>query len=184
MTNRNPAKRGAAHLNDEGQQTGHPDASPVFIESETMRGPIFRYLVGASPTFGAFCRVAPRGRGTVYDVALGNLRNEHDNLCLNWQSLWQPTDNPGVPFAGDFSNQKPEYCAQIPVVTGTTQRALNLWGAALAAAQDYASLSPSHFDRLKDVDVQLNAGSPLAGVSLRANVPVTGRTMSCSISAP
>lgn len=121
-------------------------------------------------------------RGTVYNVATGNFVNEQDNLGLRGQLLWQPTENLEVLLAGDFSDQNPECCAQIYVGTGTTQRALNRQYSALAAAQDYAPLSTNPFDRLTDVDAQLNAGNQIGGASLRAELD-TGAGVLTSISA-
>ena len=107
-------------------------------------------------------------RGTIYNVATGNWINEQDNVGLRGQLLWTPNDTLDVTLAGDFSVQDPECCAQIYVRTGPTQRAANRQYAALAAAQNYAVPSTDPFDRLTDVDADLNAGNEIGGVSLRA----------------
>jgi iron complex outermembrane recepter protein len=107
-------------------------------------------------------------RGAVYNVATGNWINEQDNLGLRGQLLWQPKDDLDITFAADFNTQNPECCAQIYVGTGATQRALARQYAALAAAQNYAVPSTNAFDRLTDVDADLNAGNKIGGASARA----------------
>jgi iron complex outermembrane receptor protein len=53
------------------------------------------------------------------------------------------------------------------VRSGATQRPLNRQFAALAAAQNYAPPSLNPFDRLSDLDSQLNAGNVIAGAALK-----------------
>lgn len=106
-------------------------------------------------------------RGTVFNVATNNWINEQDNLGLRDQLLWRPSDNLDFTLAGDFNTQNPECCAQIYVGTGATQRAVARQYAALAAAQNYAVVSTNPFDRLTDVDADLNAGNKIGGASLR-----------------
>lgn len=107
-------------------------------------------------------------RGTIYNVATGNWINEQDNLGLRGQLLWRPTDNLDVTLQGDYSTQNPECCAQIYVGTGATQRPLNRQYEALAALQSYTVPSTNPFDRVTDVDADLNAGNKIGGINLRA----------------
>jgi len=105
-------------------------------------------------------------RGTIFNVASGNWINEQDNIGLRGQLLWRPNDNLDVTLAGDLSVQNPECCAQIYVRTGATQRATARQYAALAAAQNYRVISTNPFDRLTDVDADLNARNELGGAAL------------------
>ena len=107
-------------------------------------------------------------RGTIYNVTSGRFINEQDNIGLRGQLLWRPTDTLDVTLAADYSRQNPECCATVYVGTGATQRPLNRQYAALAAAQGYAPPSINGFDRLTDVDAQLNAENVMGGVALRA----------------
>ncbi|MHA6316315.1 TonB-dependent receptor [Altererythrobacter sp. CAU 1778] len=109
-------------------------------------------------------------RGTIFNVATGNRVNEQENLGLRGQLLWEPSDTLDLTLAGDFSTQNPECCTQIYVGTGATQRALERQYAALAAAQNYAVPSTDPFDRLTDVDADLNARNRMGGASLRARL--------------
>jgi len=106
-------------------------------------------------------------RGTIFNVASGNWINEQDNLGLRAQLLWRPTDTLDVTLSGDYSAQNPECCGTVYVGTGATQRPVNRQYDALAAAQGYEVVSTNPFDRLTDVDANLNAGNKIGGASLR-----------------
>lgn len=106
-------------------------------------------------------------RGTIYNVKSGQWINEQDNLGLRGQLLWKPTDHLSVTLSGDYSTQDPECCGTVFVRVGPTQRALARQYEALAAAQGYAVVSRNPFDRLTDLDADLNAGNKIGGASLR-----------------
>jgi len=107
-------------------------------------------------------------RGTVFNVATGNYVNEQDNIGLRGALLWRATDTLSLTLSADYSRQNPECCAQIFVKLGSTQRPLNRQFNALAVAQGYEPASRNPFDRLTDLDADLNAKNVLGGVSLRA----------------
>lgn len=107
-------------------------------------------------------------RGTIYNVATQTHVNEQDNLGLRGQLLFRPNGSLDVTLAGDFSRQDPNCCVQVYARTGATQRPLNRQFAALAALQDYAPPSTNAFDRVTDLDAQLNARNTMGGISLRA----------------
>ena len=106
-------------------------------------------------------------RGTVFNVKSGNWINEQDNLGLRAQLLFRPNDAIDITLAGDYSAQNPECCGTVYVRTGSTQRPLSRQYAALAAAQGYTVVSTNAFDRLTDIDANLNAGNKIGGASLR-----------------
>ena len=106
-------------------------------------------------------------RGTVFNVKTDRWINEQDNLGLRGQLLFRPNDNLDVTLSGDLSNQDPECCGTVYVRTGATQRPLARQYAALAAAQGYAVPSTNPFDRLTDIDADLNAGNKIGGAALR-----------------
>ncbi len=106
-------------------------------------------------------------RGTIYNVTSRQYVNAQDNLGVRGQILYKPNDQFAVTFAADYSKQDAECCAQIYVRTGATQRPLNRQYAALAAAQNYTVASTNPFDRVTDVDANLNAGNKIGGASAR-----------------
>jgi iron complex outermembrane receptor protein len=121
-------------------------------------------------------------RGTIFNVASGNFINEQDNIGLRGQFLWQPADTVDVTVSGDFSTQNPECCGTVYVRTGATQRPLNRQYEALAAAQGYAPPSRDPFDRLTDVDADLNAGNKIGGLGARVQWELGNGTLT-SVSA-
>ena len=116
-------------------------------------------------------------RGTVYNVATGNYVNEQDNLGVRGSLLFRASDTFSLTLSGDYSRQNPECCAQIFVRVGNTQRPLSRQFDALAAAQNYEPPSRNAFDRLTDLDADLNAKNVLGGVSLRGELDVGKGTL-------
>src|SRR3546814_4303403 len=66
-----------------------------------------------------------------------------------------------------WNRQEAVCCGSVFVRTGATQRPLNRQFAALAAAQGYAFPSTNPYDRLTDLDANLNAGNAIGGSALR-----------------
>ncbi len=116
-------------------------------------------------------------RGTIYNVATGNYVNEQDNLGVRGALLWKPTDTLDLTLAADYNRQNPECCAQIYVRYGPTQRPLNRQYPALTAAFNYRVPSTNPFDRLTDVDAELNALNELGGASLRGELEIGSGTL-------
>ena len=121
-------------------------------------------------------------RGTIFNVSSGNWINEQDNLGLRGQVLWRPSANLDITLAADYSKQNPECCGTVYVRTGSTQRPLNRQYAALSAAQNYTVVSTNPFDRLTDIDANLNAGNKIGGASLRVKWD-TGKGTFTSVTA-
>jgi iron complex outermembrane recepter protein len=117
-------------------------------------------------------------RGTIFNVTSGNYVNEQDNIGLRGQLRWTPGETLELTLAGDYARQNPECCAQIFVRTGLTQRSLNRQYAALAAAQQYAVPSTDPFDRLTDLDADLNARNAMGGLALKAKLETGLGTLS------
>ena len=135
-----------------------------FVQAKgSISGPLIEDKLAAR-----FAVSSTKRNGTVYNVTTGNRVNEQDNLGLRGQLLWKAGENLELTLSGDYNRQDPECCAQIYVRTGATQRPLSRQYAALAAAQGYAVPSTNAFDRLTDVDAELNAKQELGGVALRA----------------
>ncbi len=131
-----------------------------------------------SDTLAARLAVSGTGRrGTIFNIASNKWINAQDNLGLRGQLLWRPNDDIDVTLSGDFSVQDPECCAQIYVRTGPTQRAIARQYAALAAAQNYKVVSTNAFDRLTDVDADLNARNELGGAAVKVKWDVGQGTL-------
>ena len=121
-----------------------------------------------SDTVAARLAVAATSRrGTLYNVTSQRWINEQDNLGIRGQLLFRPNDDLSITLSGDYSKQDPECCGTTFVRVGRTQRPLNRQYDALAAAQGYVVPSRNPYDRLTDLDSNLNAGNKIGGVSAR-----------------
>ncbi|WP_188065274.1 TonB-dependent receptor [Sphingobium sp. KCTC 72723] len=112
-------------------------------------------------------------RGTIYNVTSQRWINEQDNLGIRGQLLFKPNEDLSITLAGDYSKQDPEGYGTVFVRVGRTQRALNrqydaLVAAANAAGRAYQVPSRNPYDRLTDLDSNLNAGNKIGGASLKA----------------
>ncbi|MCV0382377.1 MAG: TonB-dependent receptor [Erythrobacter sp.] len=108
-------------------------------------------------------------RGTLYNVTTDRFIQSQDNIGLRGQLLWEPNADLSITLVGDYNQQDAVCCGSVFVGTGATQRPLSRQFAALAAALDYAPPSTDPFDRLTDLDANLDAGNKIGGVALRAN---------------
>jgi iron complex outermembrane receptor protein len=116
-------------------------------------------------------------RGTLYNVTTNRWINEQDNLGLRAQLLFKPNDDLSITLSGDYSKQNPEGYGTTFVRVGRTQRNLNRQYDALAAAQNYVVPSRNPYDRLTDIDANLNAGNKIGGVSAKVKWNVGGGTL-------
>ena len=105
--------------------------------------------------------------GTIRNVVTGENIQSLDNIGMRAQLLWEPTSDLKVKLVGDYNKQDAVCCGSVFVGTGATQRPLNRQFAALAAAQNYAPPSTNPFDRVTDLDSNLNAGNVIAGAALK-----------------
>lgn len=108
-------------------------------------------------------------RGTIWNTRQQEWQNSQDNIGLRGQMLFQASPNLDVTLYADYARQDPNCCVQYYVRTGATQRATNRQYAALAAAFGYTVPSTNAFDRVTDVDSDLQALQELGGASALAN---------------
>ena len=120
---------------------------------------------------------ATRRNGTLYNVTTQRRVNEQGNLGVRVQLLWRPTGNLDVTLSGDYNTQNPECCATVYVRTAPTQRPIYRQFDALAAAQGYAPASRNPFDRVTDVDADLNAGNKIGGLSAKVKLELGASTL-------
>ena len=122
-------------------------------------------------------------RGTIYNVTSKQWVNGQDNLGLRGALLFKPSDDLSLTLSGDWSKQDAECCGTVFVRVGTTQRALARQYNALAAAQNYTVVSRNPFDRLTDIDANLNAGNKIGGASLKVKWNAGGGGTLTSVTA-
>jgi iron complex outermembrane recepter protein len=115
--------------------------------------------------------------GTILNVTTGENIQSLDNIGLRAQLLWEPTSDLRIKLVGDYNKQDAVCCGSVFVGTGATQRPLERQFAALAAAQNYAPPSTNPFERLTDLDSNLNAGNVIAGLALKVTWDVGPGTL-------
>ena len=120
--------------------------------------------------------------GTIYDIASNTDLHRQRNLGFRGQLLWKATDALDLTLSGDFNVQNPLCCVQYYARVGTTQRPLNRQYAALAAAFGYTPPSLNPFDRVTDLDANINSRQEIGGASLVANLDLGPATLT-SVSA-
>ena len=120
--------------------------------------------------------------GTIHDVASGEDIHRQDNFSARGQLLLRATPDLSFTLAGDFNLQNPLCCVQYYSHLAPTQRPLARQYTALAAAFGYAPPSTNPFDRVTDLDADLNAKQEMGGVSLVGNWDVGPATIT-SVSA-
>ncbi len=120
--------------------------------------------------------------GTIYDTDSGNDLSRQRNFGVRGQALWKPTDTLSLTLAGDFNVQNPLCCVQYYARTGSTQRPLTRQYAALATALGYTPPSTNPFDRVTDLDADINSRQEVGGASLVANWDLGSATLT-SVSA-
>jgi iron complex outermembrane receptor protein len=122
-------------------------------------------------------------RGTLYNTTSDRWINEQDNLGIRGQLLFKPTDDFSITLSGDYSKQDPECCGTVFVRVGKTQRALNRQYDALVAAINAATPGRNYatdrnpYDRVTDLDSELNAGNKIGGVSAKVKWDLGGGTL-------
>lgn len=107
--------------------------------------------------------------GTLYNVTEQGDINDLNNLGVRGQLLWNASEDIEVILAGDYTRQRPNGYALVPVAVAPTLRSANRQYAALAAYFSYAPSSFNAFDRLTDADTYHQSDQDIGGVSLTAN---------------
>jgi iron complex outermembrane receptor protein len=104
--------------------------------------------------------------GTIHDVTTDEDIHRQDNFSTRGQLLWHATPNLDFTLVGDFNLQNPLCCVQYYARLAPTQRPLTRQYTALAAAFGYTPPSTNTFDRVTDLDADLNAKQEMGGASL------------------
>jgi iron complex outermembrane receptor protein len=123
-----------------------------------------------SDTLAVRLSLSHTGReGTIHNVTSGEDLHKQSNTSIRGQLLWNATPSLSFRLFGDFNTQNPLCCVQYYARTGATQRPLARQYAALAAALGYAPPSLDPFDRVTDLDAEINSKQEMGGTALVAN---------------
>lgn len=132
-----------------------------FLQAKaSVSGPIVDDKVA-----GRFSVVSTRRDGVLDNVTIGTKQNSQDSISLRGQLLFQPTDQLRVRLFADYADLTPECCTQVYVTAGQTLKPAAQQFAALATGRGYAPASTHPYDRLADVDSDIQADQIHRGVS-------------------
>ncbi|MBV1690146.1 TonB-dependent receptor [Novosphingobium sp. G106] len=120
--------------------------------------------------------------GTIDNVRTGEDLHRMNSFSTRGQLLWKPSSSLDFTLAGDYNWQNPLCCVQYYARLAPTQRPLARQYTALAGAFGYTPPTKDPFDRVTDLDADLNARQTMAGVSLTGNWDLGPATIT-SISA-
>lgn len=149
-----------------------------FVQAKaTLTGPIIGNTLA-----GRLSLVSTRRDGTLYNVSVGRRQNDQNSFAVRGQLLWRPSEQLTVRAYGDWNRQLLECCTQVFVRVGTTLRSAAQQFPALAAGRGYAPPSTNPYDRLVDVDDDIQADQWQAGGSLIVDYEV-GNLLFTSITA-
>jgi iron complex outermembrane recepter protein len=121
-------------------------------------------------------------RGTVFNVRNNQWTNSVDNLGFRGSVLYTGIEGLKLTLAGDYATQNPKGYTQVAVRTFPTLRAANRQIGALFTALNYRLPYTSPYDRITDVDAELQSKQYLGGASLIAELDVGDSTLT-SVSA-
>jgi len=121
--------------------------------------------------------VATTRRGTVLNVRTNDLTNSQDNLGFRGSVLFTGIEGMKLTLAGDHARQNPDGFTQVVVRTFLTLRAANRQIGALFTALNYRLPSTNPYDRVTDIDADLQSKQFLGGASLIAEQEVGDSTL-------
>ncbi|CAN5345483.1 TonB-dependent receptor [soil metagenome] len=150
-----------------------------FIQAKaSVTGP----LIGDTLA-GRLSLVSTRRDGALDNVRIGRDQNDQHSFAVRGQLLWTPTEKLTVRAYGDWNRQLLECCAQVYVGVGETAKPLLQRYATLVAARpDALPPSTNPYDRLVDVDGDIQADQWQAGGSVIIDYDL-GNLLFTSISA-
>jgi len=126
----------------------------------TVAGPLYGDVVA-----GRLSVVSNQRDGFLNSVVNGENQNDVNGLALRGQLLIQPNDRLSIRLSADHSRQETNCCAQVYVTYGPTLRSAAQQFPALAAARGYVVGSTDPYDRISDVDADIQADQWHAGGS-------------------
>lgn len=121
-------------------------------------------------------------RGTVFNVRSNQWTNSQDNLGLRGSLLYTGIENLKLTLSGDYATQNPKGYTQVVVRTFPTLRNASRQIGALFTALNYSLPSTNPYDRITDIDAELQSKQYLGGASLVAELDIGDNTLT-SVSA-
>lgn len=136
-----------------------------FLQAKgSVSGPLFGDAVA-----GRLSGQLTQRNGVLYNVNTGTHLNELDNYAVRGQLLWVATDSVKLRLIGDVTDLDSVCCSQNFLRFGQSLRSPARQFPALAAGLGYEPPSRNVYDRLSDIDADLQVDTQDGGVSLIAD---------------
>ena len=136
-----------------------------FLQAKgSVSGPLFGDAVA-----GRLSGQLTQRNGVLYNVNTGTHLNELDNYAVRGQLLWVATDSVKLRLIGDVTDLDSVCCSQNFLRFGQSLRSPARQFPALAAGLGYEPPSRNVYDRLSDIDADLQVVTQDGGVSLIAD---------------
>ena len=126
----------------------------------SVSGPLIGDLVA-----GRLSVVSTDRDGFIRNTTTGQLQNDAKSISLRGQLLIEPSPALTVRLYADYSRQETECCTQVYVRVAPTLRPAAQQYPSLAAGRGYAPPSLNPYDRLADVDADIQADQTHLGFS-------------------
>ena len=135
-----------------------------FVQGKaSLSGPLAQKVAGRV-SFSGTTR-----EGMVRNVTTGADLNGLNNAGVRGQLLFAPSERTAVTLALDHTRQRPEGYTQVVAGVAPTRRAANRQYPQIAADLNYTPPSFNAFDRLTDIDTQLQSNQDMGGASLNVD---------------
>jgi len=116
-------------------------------------------------------------RGTVFNVRTNDTTNSLDNLGFRGSVLFTGIEGLKLTLAADYARQDPDGYTQVVVRTFPTLRPANRQIGALFGALGYRLPTTNPFDRVTDVDADLQSRQFLGGAALTGELEIGDNTL-------
>jgi iron complex outermembrane receptor protein len=144
-----------------------------FIQAKgAVSGPLFGDVVA-----GRLSAQITTRDGVIHNVRTDEDLNELDNYAVRGQLLFVPSENLDLRLIGDVSDLNSTCCTQSFLRVGQSRRSAARQFPALAAGLGYEPASRDVFDRLSDIDADLQINTQDGGVSLIADWKLARTTL-------
>jgi len=126
----------------------------------TVTGPLYRDIVA-----GRLSLVSTQRDGFLTNAVNGEHQNDQNSLSLRGLLLIQPNARLSIRLSADHSRQETNCCTQVYVTYGPTQRTAAQQFPNLAAGRGYVPATLDPYDRISDIDADIQADQWHAGGS-------------------
>ena len=120
--------------------------------------------------------MSTRRDGVITDTVTGQDLNQIGTQAVRGQLLFKPDDALQLRLIGDFTNFQARCCTQVFLRVGQSLRAANRQYPALAAGLGYTPASTDPYDRVTNIDGQLDSDTNERGLEAQMSAPGAGGT--------